>query len=99
MGLGGEMVAGSKLKEIGTTHWIRSNTGATNQVGFTALPGGYRYGYSGTFDSVGSSGFWWSATELDSYYAWGRPLYYFDSVVYRYDYYKPSGFSVRLVRD
>lgn len=78
---------------------VGNDMSTNNTSGFSALPGGYRYGYSGTFDSVGSSGFWWSATELDSYYAWGRPLYYFDSVVYRYDYYKPSGFSVRLVRD
>jgi uncharacterized protein (TIGR02145 family) len=46
--LGGIGDAGGKLKESGFTHWSSPNTGATNETGFTALPGGYRY-YGGTF--------------------------------------------------
>lgn len=60
--LGGEGVAGGKLKEAGTAHWQSPNTGATNETGFTALPGGYRYD-DGSFDGIGDGGFWWSATE------------------------------------
>jgi len=60
--LGGESVAGGKLKELGTTHWTTPNTGATNETGFAALPGGYIY-YDGTFDFIGNIGGWWSATE------------------------------------
>jgi uncharacterized protein (TIGR02145 family) len=59
--LAGESVAGGKLKETGTTHWNSPNTGASNETGFTALPGGYRLN-SGTFDYIRNTGLWWSST-------------------------------------
>ena len=67
--LGGN--AGGKLKATGTIGsgtglWYAPNTGATNETGFTALPGGYRYG-DGAFDYVGYHGYWWSATGLNTY--------------------------------
>ncbi|MBK7713375.1 MAG: fibrobacter succinogenes major paralogous domain-containing protein [Bacteroidales bacterium] len=63
--LGGESLAGGKLKEAGTAHWATPNLGATNGSGFTALPGGGRYNiYSagGSFTDLGNFGYWWSAT-------------------------------------
>jgi len=72
--LGGEKVASAKLKATGTTHWTNPNTDATNESGFSALPGGYR-NYSGTFNGVGYYGYWWSSTEDGSYGAWDRALY------------------------
>ena len=80
------------------TNWNSPNIGATNSSGFTALPGSFRAN-NGAYSSVGSSGFWWSSTEYSSSYAWGRKLYYFNSDVGRSSYSKPSGFSVRCVRD
>ena len=96
--LGGESVAGGKLKETGTTHWASPNTGATNETGFTALPGGNR-GSNGTFGDIGGGGSWWSATEYGATYARRRDMNYGYSGVYRDRYSKEVGFSVRCVRD
>jgi uncharacterized protein (TIGR02145 family) len=89
---------GGKLKEAGTTHWTSPNTGATNESGFTALPGGYR-GSTGDFTNVGGSALFWSSTEGSSGTAWGRYLGCYDSQVYRGSNNKRGGFSVRCVRD
>ena len=96
--LGGESVAGGKMKETGTTHWTSPNTGADNSSGFTALPGGYRDS-NGTFDYVGYNGYWWSASELSATEAWGRYLYYSYCGVNRGYNSKSLGFSVRCLRD
>lgn len=96
--LGGESVAGGKLKEAGTTHWDSPNTGATNESGFTALPGGHRLG-SGEFDVVGGYGYWWASTENDATSAWFRYLSYSNAGIYRNIGGKKNGFSVRCVRD
>lgn len=56
--LGGEEVSGGKLKEVGTIHWRNPNNGATNESGFTALPGGIRY-EEGQFLEVGWYAYWW----------------------------------------
>jgi len=96
--LGGENVAGGKLKEIGTTHWQSPNTGATNESGFSALPGGYRY-FNGSFYYIGYYGNWWSSSELSAADAWYRFLFYYYSNVFRYYYSKEYGFSVRCVKN
>jgi uncharacterized protein (TIGR02145 family) len=61
--LGGYWDAGGKLKEAGTTHWLSPNTGATNSIGFTALPGGWRWDESSTFTNINEVGCCWTATE------------------------------------
>ena len=96
--LGGESVAGGKLKETGTTHWASPNTGATNETGFTALPGGYRID-NGSFGDIGYYGYWWSATGSNAADAWFRYMDYSNSSVSRSNYFKEVGFSVRCVRD
>jgi uncharacterized protein (TIGR02145 family) len=99
--LGGDSVAGGKLKETGYTHWNSPNTGATNASGFTALPGGFRYCSDGSFHALGDCAAFWSSSESSSSNAWYRVrvLYSIDSGVYWSNDEKEQGFSVRLVRD
>jgi uncharacterized protein (TIGR02145 family) len=96
--LGGDAAAGGKMKTTGTTRWTTPNAGATNESGFAGLPGGYRND-NGTFSSVGDYGGWWSATEVNSPNAWYRYLKYFFGSLYRTNFYKTNGFSVRCLRD
>ena len=96
--LGGDVVASGKMKETGTTHWTSPNTGATNESGFSALPGGCRHG-DGTYGTVGNYVAFWSSTKYGSYGAWTRSLSYNNFGVYRSNYSRQSGLSVRCVRD
>lgn len=59
--LGGDDVAGGKLKQAGTTLWFSPNEGATNESGFTALPGGGRR-QTGEFEDRGRVAVWWTST-------------------------------------
>lgn len=96
--LGGTSVAGGKLKETTTTHWSSPNAGATNETGFTALPGGYR-NISGTFGLLGNSGFWWSYTISGTTYAWYRYLYYNGASIGSGDNDQKTGFYIRCLHD
>jgi len=96
--LGGESIAGGKLKEAGLTHWTSPNTGATNESGFTALPGGYRISNS-SFYGISGSGYWWSSTEPTSTLPWIRFQYYLYEIIQRIDGNKYIGLSVRCLRD
>jgi uncharacterized protein (TIGR02145 family) len=96
--LGGESVAAGKMKSIGTSFWNSPNQGATNESGFSGLPGGSR-DYAGSFTNIRSYAYFWSATEFNSSNAWIR---YLDSryvIVDRYGNGKSVGASVRCLRD
>jgi uncharacterized protein (TIGR02145 family) len=98
--LGGESVAGGKLKETGLIHWRSPNTGATNEIDFTALPGGGRSGSTGSFDYIRDYGYWWSSTEYASIYLWSRKMNYDDISVSRSNNQgKNMGFSVRCIKN
>lgn len=96
--LGGSWVAGGMLKEAGTRHWITPNEGATNETGFSALPGGLRFG-SGTSSYIGTYGYWWTSDEGSPVYAWYRGMCSHGKDIGRYAYYKRSGFSVRCLKN
>ena len=96
--LGGESIAGGKMKEVGTTHWSSPNTDATNSSGFTGLPGGLRSS-NGFYYSIGSTGYWWSSTESSATSAWRRKLYAYDATIEKNYNEKSYGFSVRCVCD
>jgi uncharacterized protein (TIGR02145 family) len=65
---GGELEAGGKLKEEGTSHWNLPNAGATNESGFTALPGGMTWDSSGGL--MGVTGFWWTSLNENNFIYW-----------------------------
>jgi uncharacterized protein (TIGR02145 family) len=100
--LGGYTIAGSSLKEAGTSHWISPyNSDATNASCFKALPGGYRSSTSGAnnFSYLWNYGYWWSATEGDAANAWVRTLFVQSTQISRTSFSKKGGASVRCLKD
>lgn len=99
--LGGLAVAGGKMKSTGTSLWNAPNTGATNESGFTALPGGFLQGFNYAFNNKSLTGYFWSSTELESdpTKLWARYIQYNSDDAFRFSPSKINGFSVRLIKD
>jgi uncharacterized protein (TIGR02145 family) len=97
--LGGSTVAGGKMKVTGTDFWDTPNYGATNESGFTALPGGWRSWTDGTFMSIRGAGYWWSSTPSTETDAWGYHMYNWNGEINSNVLAKSNGFSIRCVRD
>jgi len=95
--LGGDNIAGGKMKEEGTEHWLYPNTGATNESGFTGLPAGEKY--DNTFWLMGKAAVLWSSSETSSTYAEYRYLSHDDAKLGYYNYYKSYYYSVRCVKN
>ncbi len=91
--------SGGKMKEEGTAHWLTPNTGATNESGFSALPGGFRSYTGNLFGNLGGDGYYHSATEFDATTSWARYLLNVSADLGRWHYNKGSGMSVRCVKD
>lgn len=97
--LGGDAVAGAKMKEAGTTHWNSPNTGSTNSSGFTGLPGGNRENYDGVFYNLGKYGGWWGSTQ-GTYYnseAYSNFLFLDKDQLTTHEESKRYGYSVRCL--
>jgi uncharacterized protein (TIGR02145 family) len=71
--LGGNQVAGGKLKNAGSQYFISPNISADNGSGFSGLPGGYKTD-NGTFGNIGFAGYWWSSVQIDNLSAWCRAI-------------------------
>jgi uncharacterized protein (TIGR02145 family) len=91
--LGGQQIASGKMKEIGTVHWHSPNIGATNESGFTALPGGYR-DRNGSFRELTFLAEFW---EKGFEFSWG--LYSGGTSVSGTVRFNRDGISIRCVKD
>ncbi len=96
--LGGTSNSGGKLKENCNNYWLSTNVGATNESGFTALPGGYRNN-DGTFGFIGSNGNWWCSTSMNSAYSYSYLIINISIYVTNNYNNKKDGFSVRCIKD
>lgn len=96
--LGGQGVAGDEMRSVGYNYWAFPNTGATNQSGFSGLPGGYRNSL-GSFGLLLSRGYWWSATALTPSAALGRDLLGSNPNFFQNTDSKTCGYSVRCLMD
>jgi uncharacterized protein (TIGR02145 family) len=97
--LGGESVAGGKLKEAGFANWPSPNKDATNSSGFAGLPGGNR-AKSGSFYALGQYGYLWTSTENEKNSAFNRHLLLYSGAFQdNYKDTKCAGFSIRCIKD
>ncbi|MEI6456229.1 MAG: fibrobacter succinogenes major paralogous domain-containing protein [bacterium] len=97
--LGGSATAGGKLKEQGIIHWDSPNTGATDEIGFTALPGGFRDGSDGSFKNIRGRGCWWTASASDPSKSRFYSIFNFSGSIDYDDNPLTSGFSVRCIKN
>ena len=97
--LGGNSVAGGKLKESGTTHWLSPNYSGNNQSGFTALGSGWATICDGPFADLGKSEYYWLSNSSKTSYAYYVQLNYLREDLVFESYPKVAGMSVRCIKD
>jgi uncharacterized protein (TIGR02145 family) len=96
--LGGIANAGGKMKSPGIQYWASPNLNATNESGFTGLPGGYR-DYIGQFSDPYFYGYWWNTSEYSITNAWMWGLFSNTGILNMYNIQKTTGLSVRCLKD
>jgi uncharacterized protein (TIGR02145 family) len=95
--LGGGSVAGGKMKST-AIYWQSPNQDATNESGFSGLPGGFR-ALEGSFMGIGNSSIWWGSSEYDTGSAWYWSLYFnYGGLSWNVDS-KEDGMSVRCIKN
>jgi uncharacterized protein (TIGR02145 family) len=95
----GGMANGGSLKEVGTSHWVAPNNGATNSSGFTALPTDRRNVDGSFIVFTGYDGYWWTATSTGATGANTRNLQTGTSEIFLSFTNKHQGLSVRCVKN
>jgi uncharacterized protein (TIGR02145 family) len=94
-------LAGGMMKTTGTIQdgtglWNEPNEMASNESGFSGVPGGGRFE---EYEPFGIFGYWWSSSEYENDNAWYRYLNYGSASSFRNYDFKHFGFSVRCLRD
>jgi uncharacterized protein (TIGR02145 family) len=95
--LGGNAVAGGKMKQTGTDDWNAPNSGATNSSGFTALPAGEWEGDH--FQLLHQYAVMWSSSQTSNEWAFYRYLAFDDAELHPFNFNKNFGYSVRCIQD
>jgi uncharacterized protein (TIGR02145 family) len=97
--LGGEEIAGGRMKEEGFEFWQEPNEGATNSSGLTALPGGWLNGGSDEFFHLGMTARWWTSSEYSEELGVGHKLMFDQESASFPGVDKKDGYSVRCIKD
>jgi uncharacterized protein (TIGR02145 family) len=102
--MGNYNIAGGKMKttgtiEAGTGLWRTPNLGATNESGWTGLPGGGVE--NAQFGGIGMDGVYWTSTDYpplqgNAYYV---DTFFWDPMLALKIYFKTSANSIRLIKD
>jgi uncharacterized protein (TIGR02145 family) len=96
--LGGDSLAGGKMKSVSATLRQSPNAGASNSCGFSAIAAGYRNDYTGNYHLLKGNTMFWTSTENDTT-VWVRLLSSTDAGAFRCYVEKRSGLSIRCVKD
>ena len=97
--VGGEKIAGGKLKQSDGSHWNEPNPCYLNNYQFMALPAGCRRQYDGEFRDIGDIGYWWTSTPDDYFTAECQAMLHDDTSLSRSIVNKKVGFSIRCIKD
>ncbi len=96
--LGGEFVAGGKMKSTGLDHWLDWNESATNESGLSVLPGGSANSDASTY-FLGQDAYFWSSSPVNVFVVSGFKLYSTNASATEIQNPRNEGMSIRCVHD